>query len=205
MPQGGVAPAGPVRDAGRTPSSRSRTPGTGIKEQHLAHIFDPFFTTKGVGKGTGLGLSISYAIVNEHDGRIAVESEPGKGTRFTIAIPRDLDKRSAAGRNGNPAPRKRDAMSTKARSTSSTTSPSSTTSSSQLLTSEGLRRRDLRLGRGGPGQDAPAATSTCSSSTSSCRAWTASRSCRSHQEDPAPRPSSSSSPPTPRSNRPSRR
>ncbi len=67
--------------------------GQGIKEQHLAHIFDPFFTTKGVGKGTGLGLSISYAIVTEHDGRITVKSEPGRGTRFTIEIPRDLDKR----------------------------------------------------------------------------------------------------------------
>ncbi len=67
--------------------------GTGIEERHLARIFDPFFTTKGVGKGTGLGLSISYAIVKEHDGRMTVESRIGKGTCFTIAIPKDLDRR----------------------------------------------------------------------------------------------------------------
>ncbi len=67
--------------------------GTGIKEQHLPRIFDPFFTTKGVGKGTGLGLSISYAIINEHEGRIDVQSEVGKGTKFTIFLPKDLEKR----------------------------------------------------------------------------------------------------------------
>lgn len=67
--------------------------GTGIKSQHLPHIFDPFFTTKGIGKGTGLGLSISYAIIKEHEGRITVESESGKGSRFVIFIPMDLDKR----------------------------------------------------------------------------------------------------------------
>jgi two-component system, NtrC family, sensor kinase len=67
--------------------------GTGIEERHLARIFDPFFTTKGVGKGTGLGLSISYAIVKEHDGHMTVASQIGKGTCFTIAIPKDLDKR----------------------------------------------------------------------------------------------------------------
>jgi len=67
--------------------------GTGIKSQHLPHIFDPFFTTKGIGKGTGLGLSISYAIIKEHEGRISVESESGKGSRFVIYIPTDLDKK----------------------------------------------------------------------------------------------------------------
>jgi len=67
--------------------------GTGIKEQHLPRIFDPFYTTKGVGKGTGLGLSISYAIINEHEGRIDVQSEVGKGTKFTIFLPKNLEKR----------------------------------------------------------------------------------------------------------------
>lgn len=66
--------------------------GTGIEAQHLPHIFDPFFTTKGIGKGTGLGLSISYAIIQEHDGRITVDSEPGRGTTFCIYIPMNLDK-----------------------------------------------------------------------------------------------------------------
>lgn len=67
--------------------------GTGIKDQHLPHIFDPFFTTKGIGKGTGLGLSISYAIIKEHEGNITVESEPGKGSLFTLYIPLNLDKK----------------------------------------------------------------------------------------------------------------
>ena len=61
--------------------------GTGIKPEHRSRIFDPFFTTKGVGKGTGLGLSISYAIVKEHDGRIDVQSEVGRGSTFTITLP----------------------------------------------------------------------------------------------------------------------
>ncbi|MGQ9672565.1 MAG: ATP-binding protein [Candidatus Aminicenantales bacterium] len=65
--------------------------GTGIKKQHLPHIFDPFFTTKGVGKGTGLGLSISYAIIKEHEGNIAVESEVGKGSCFSIHLPLRTD------------------------------------------------------------------------------------------------------------------
>ena len=65
--------------------------GTGIKPEHRSRIFDPFFTTKGVGKGTGLGLSISYAIVKEHDGRIDVQSEVGRGSTFTITLPADRD------------------------------------------------------------------------------------------------------------------
>ncbi|HWQ09322.1 MAG TPA: ATP-binding protein, partial [Holophaga sp.] len=61
--------------------------GTGIRPEHRSRIFDPFFTTKGVGKGTGLGLSISYAIVKEHDGRIDVQSEVGRGSTFSITLP----------------------------------------------------------------------------------------------------------------------
>ncbi len=67
--------------------------GAGIRDQYLPHIFDPFFTTKGVGKGTGLGLSISHAIIKEHEGDIAVQSEAGKGSCFTISVPMDLEKR----------------------------------------------------------------------------------------------------------------
>jgi PAS domain S-box-containing protein len=61
--------------------------GKGILPQHLLKIFDPGFTTKGTGVGTGLGLSISYNIIQKHKGTITVESDPGKGTEFTITLP----------------------------------------------------------------------------------------------------------------------
>lgn len=61
--------------------------GKGIAKDVLPKIFDPFFSTKGVGKGTGLGLSVSYKIVQQHGGRIDVESTPGAGTRFTVWFP----------------------------------------------------------------------------------------------------------------------
>jgi two-component system, NtrC family, sensor kinase len=61
--------------------------GCGIKSEHLEKIFEPFFTTKPVGKGTGLGLSVSCGIVQQHGGRLEVDSVPGKGTTFTITLP----------------------------------------------------------------------------------------------------------------------
>ncbi|MFH1999600.1 MAG: ATP-binding protein [Planctomycetota bacterium] len=61
--------------------------GSGIPEENLDRIFDAFFTTKEVGKGTGLGLSISYDIIKKHHGEIAVKSEKGVGTEFTIRLP----------------------------------------------------------------------------------------------------------------------
>lgn len=61
--------------------------GAGIPEDQLSRIFDPFFTTKPVGEGTGLGLSTSYGIIERHGGTIAVESEVGTGTTFTVRIP----------------------------------------------------------------------------------------------------------------------
>jgi two-component system NtrC family sensor kinase len=63
--------------------------GPGISEENIKRVFDPFFTTKEVGKGTGLGLSICYGIVEEHGGRISVESTPGQGATFTVEIPVD--------------------------------------------------------------------------------------------------------------------
>jgi signal transduction histidine kinase len=61
--------------------------GIGIAKENLQRIFDPFYTTKPIGKGTGLGLSLSYGIVERHQGRIEVESEPGVGTTFRIILP----------------------------------------------------------------------------------------------------------------------
>jgi two-component system NtrC family sensor kinase len=61
--------------------------GKGIKKEVMSKLFDPFFTTKAVGVGTGLGLSISQGIINDHQGKILVESEIGKGAMFTIILP----------------------------------------------------------------------------------------------------------------------
>ena len=61
--------------------------GIGIAPEVLPRIFDPFFSTKEIGKGTGLGLSISYKIVEQHGGRIEVESQPGSGTKFSVWLP----------------------------------------------------------------------------------------------------------------------
>ena len=61
--------------------------GCGIHKEDMDKLFDPFFTTKDVGHGTGLGLAISYGIIKAHNGVIAVESEVGKGTTFTIKLP----------------------------------------------------------------------------------------------------------------------
>ncbi|MEK7992048.1 MAG: ATP-binding protein [Thiotrichaceae bacterium] len=64
--------------------------GKGIPEDVKSKIFDPFFTTKPVGEGTGLGLSISYQIIEQHEGKIEVDSEEGKGTTFKISLPRQI-------------------------------------------------------------------------------------------------------------------
>jgi two-component system, NtrC family, sensor kinase len=66
--------------------------GSGIAPEHIERIYDPFFTTKtsqrdGQPRGTGLGLSVTYGIIQEHAGKIRVESHPGSGTTFTLDFP----------------------------------------------------------------------------------------------------------------------
>lgn len=64
--------------------------GTGIAKENLPKLFEPFFSTKEVGDGTGLGLSIVKEIVKKHRGDITVDSEPGKGSVFTVRLPMEV-------------------------------------------------------------------------------------------------------------------
>jgi two-component system NtrC family sensor kinase len=64
-----------------------RDTGSGIAPDVMSHIFEPFFTTKAETNGSGLGLAIAHGIIAQHGGVISVESEPGKGARFTISLP----------------------------------------------------------------------------------------------------------------------
>jgi signal transduction histidine kinase len=87
MPSGGELSVSAVRDPDSKIVIAVRDTGSGIAEEHLPCIFDPFFTTKKVGQGTGLGLSVSYGIIKKHGGRITVDSSPGRGSTFTVALP----------------------------------------------------------------------------------------------------------------------
>jgi two-component system sensor histidine kinase HydH len=75
------------RQDGRTLRVSVSDTGTGIRKEDLGRVFDPYFTTKS--SGTGLGLAIVHRIVEAHGGEIRLESEPGKGTTFTILFPID--------------------------------------------------------------------------------------------------------------------
>lgn len=99
MPQGGtlsIATALNSSDRDLSPKSPAGEPlisitvgdtGTGISPQELSNIFDPFYTSKSPGKGTGLGLSVCLSIIESFGGTLSVESEPGRGSAFTILLP----------------------------------------------------------------------------------------------------------------------
>jgi PAS domain S-box-containing protein len=86
MPDGGTLAIAPAMRDGKIYLSISDT-GIGIVEENLQRLFEPFFTTKGL-KSSGLGLSSSYGIIKKHHGEMTVNSKPGKGTTFTIILPR---------------------------------------------------------------------------------------------------------------------
>ena len=86
----GYLPSVKVKTEGSDRSVRVsvRDNGTGIPDEILSRIFDPFFTTKAGTGGTGLGLSISHEIIEEHGGKLEVDTKPGEFTEFVITLPR---------------------------------------------------------------------------------------------------------------------
>jgi len=72
-----------------------RDEGIGISRKHLQHLCEPFFTTKAESGGTGLGLAITSTLIRAHDGRLAFDSEPGRGTRAQVRLPCHAERASA--------------------------------------------------------------------------------------------------------------
>lgn len=87
MPSGGQLQVQTGLTNGKSVYVQFADTGIGITEENLRNIFEPFFTSKRPEKGTGLGLAVSYGIVRDHSGAIEVESQPGRGSTFTVRLP----------------------------------------------------------------------------------------------------------------------
>ncbi|MGC2475387.1 MAG: ATP-binding protein [Candidatus Sulfotelmatobacter sp.] len=99
MPQGGnLWITTQADEANDTVRVIVRDDGTGIPADILPRLFEPFLTTKETGRGVGLGLAISRSILERHNGSIEVQSEPGRGTTFTITLPWDTENASQPGK-----------------------------------------------------------------------------------------------------------
>jgi two-component system NtrC family sensor kinase len=99
MPRGGqIVISDKLSADGKFIEVRFADNGVGIPREHLNKLFDPFFTTKGA--GTGLGLAVSYGIVQQHEGKIEVQSEPGRGTVFTLSLPLQAQTHDTRKRGG---------------------------------------------------------------------------------------------------------
>ncbi len=95
------AAAQPPLKAGPAVRLTVRDTGCGMEPATLARVFEPFFSTKGPGRGTGLGMAIVNSVVQAHEGRITIESIPGRGTRIDVLLPTaGLDPAEAAATSG---------------------------------------------------------------------------------------------------------
>jgi two-component system NtrC family sensor kinase len=99
MPEGGqITVSSSLSEDEKTIAVHFADSGIGIPKENLSKLFDPFFTTKS--SGTGLGLAVSYGIVEQHQGRIEVKSEVGRGTVFTLSFPVEARPEDTTPRGG---------------------------------------------------------------------------------------------------------